>query len=74
MSEEDRISLARLEEKVNGWMDSTTEYRRNLTEKIDNLMSKFSHLPCKERGLGTKLMWGAIGVIGTLLFIHLGWK
>jgi len=41
MSEEDRTALVRLEEKFNnlldkvtGWMDTTTDYRLSLCEKI----------------------------------------
>jgi hypothetical protein len=74
MSEEDRIAVARLDEKVTQWMESTTEYRRSLCGKIDNLYKKFDNLPCRERNLGSKLLWGAVGVIATLLFVHLGWK
>jgi hypothetical protein len=74
MSEEDRVSLARMEEKVTQWMSTTNEYRVNLCSKIDNIYKRFDKLPCRERGLGTKLLWTALGVVGTLLFFHLGWK
>ena len=81
MSEEDRISLARLEEKVDGIVLSDKEYRGTLCikmNKMEDMMGKvfnrFDKLPCRERGLGTKLMWAALGVLGTLLFYHLGWK
>ena len=81
MGEEDRIAIARLEEKVTHWMETTTEYRVSLCNKIDKLFQKFESLPCKERseiykGLAVreKLIWGAIGVVATLLFIHLGYR
>lgn len=74
MSEEDRVSLARLEEKVTQWMETTTEYRQSLCSKIDSLYKRFDKLPCRERSLGTKLLWAALGVLGTLVFFHLGWK
>ena len=74
MSEEDKISLARLEEKVTQWMETTTEYRVRLCGKVDSIFKKFDKLPCRERGLGTKLLWGSIGIIGGILVAHLGWK
>jgi len=36
--------------KINQWMETTNEYRRNLCSKIDNINDKFADLPCKERG------------------------
>jgi hypothetical protein len=74
MSEYDRVAMARLEEKVEQWMDTTTEYRRTLCGKIDTLFKKFGELPCKERVIGSKLLWGLTVFIAGLLVAHLGWK
>lgn len=85
MSEEDRISLARLEEKVSGWMESTEIYRISLCNKIAEMrqaqikiMESLYSLPCKERGemyrgLGVreKLMWGSIGITFGIMIKHL---
>jgi hypothetical protein len=67
MSPEERIHLkrmdderiARLEERVSNWMESTTEYRKSLCSKLDILLqnqtkiseevhSKISSLPCSK--------------------------
>jgi hypothetical protein len=81
MSEDDRVSIARLETQVSTWMDTTNEYRVNLCNKIDKIMTKFEDLPCKERGemykgmgITAKLMWTAIGVTFGLIAAHMGWK
>lgn len=81
MSEEDRNALVRLQAQVEGWMQTTTEYRIALCSKIEKIMLRLENLPCRERaemykGISatSKLMWAAIGCLATLLFIHLGWK
>lgn len=61
--EEEGITLARLEERVGNWMKTTTDYRKQLCEKIDDLGSKverlgdkLSSLPCSARAEITKGM------------------
>jgi hypothetical protein len=56
-------------------------WRKSLCDKIDKIFSKLEGLPCRERGemyrglrMREALMWGAIGIVTTLLFIHLGWR
>lgn len=81
MGEDDRILIAKLEERVENWMSSTNEYRLSLCHKIDKIMDKLAELPCKERSeiykgiaLREKLIWAAIGVTFTIMTIHLGWR
>mgnify|MGYP001463882506 CR=1 FL=1 len=85
MSEDDRVSIARLEERVIGWMNSTDAYRNSLCEKMAELkvgqtkiFEMLYDLPCKERSqiykdlkLREKLLWGAVGMIVTVLIKHL---
>jgi hypothetical protein len=44
-----KTQLAVLTEKVTGWMETTTEYRKNLCNKVDIITKNFSTLPCSER-------------------------
>lgn len=51
------------------WQEQTTEYRKSLCIKVDNIKDKVSELPCKEAetkysGLNrqVKFMWGAFAV------------
>ena len=43
------IEFAKFTAMVNEWMSSTTEYRKNLCFKIDELVKRFNDLPCRER-------------------------
>ena len=81
MSEDDRISLARLEEKVTQWMETTTAYRLSLCDKINKITDRLDSLPCRERGemyrglgITQKLMWSAIGITFGIMLAHLGWR
>ena len=51
---QDDRKIAVLEERVTNWMESTTEYRKDLCRKIDIITSKLSDLPCKSREEITK--------------------
>ena len=82
-----RVS-SKLEERVTNWMDSTQSYRKSLCEKIEELKQGqketrdiLSKLPCDARdeklkswGTTQLLLWGSIGIVFTLLVVHLGWK
>lgn len=70
-----------LEERVSNWMESTTEYRKDLCRKIDIITTKLSDLPCKERKeiydnfkMVATLIWGGLGITFAILIFHLGWK
>lgn len=69
-----KVELASFTASVTEWMKTTTEYRKNLCDKIEVVKTRLSELPCKERRLGTKLVWGAIGITFGILIAHLGWK
>lgn len=70
----DDNKIAVLEERVTNWMESTTEYRKDLCRKIDIITNKLGELPCKERSgwYGTMkartqvTMW-AVGLVLTVL-------
>jgi hypothetical protein len=65
------IKIATLVEERNL---SALQWRVDVCKKFEKIFNWLEILPCKERKLNTKLVWLAIGVLGTLLFIHLGWK
>lgn len=76
-----QVTLAKLEEKVTQWMDSTVDYRKSLCLKQDKLIckqeefaDKLNGLPCKSRQRETALMWMAVGIVFSLITFHLGWK
>ena len=85
MSEDDKVSIARLEERVIGWMNSTDAYRNSLCEKMAELkvgqvkiFEMLYDLPCKERGemykglgMREKLMWSSIGITFGVVIKHL---
>ena len=77
----DKPTIEVLEERVSNWMESTTEYRKDLCRKIDIITTKLSELPCKERSEMYKnmkiiatLIWGGLGITFGILIVHLGWK
>lgn len=88
MSEDDKVQIAILTERVNQWMLGTDSYRQSLCEKMTELKAgqvkmfqMMYDLPCKARAEATKwqttlftLMWGAIGITFALLAIHLKWQ
>lgn len=47
MTEDER--LARLEERVSNWMDTTTSYRKALCSKLDVILDRLNNLPCPAR-------------------------
>jgi hypothetical protein len=51
---QDDRKIAVLEERVTNWMESTTEYRKDLCRKIDIITTKIGELPCKSREEITK--------------------
>jgi hypothetical protein len=78
MSEEEKIALARLEEKVTGWMETTTEYRKELCRKFKEINDKVSDMPCKEHINEMKWHTNAIyilycimgGLIAVVVLLH----
>ena len=50
----DKPMIEVLEERVSNWMESTTEYRKDLCRKIDIITNKLNDLPCKSREEITK--------------------
>ena len=88
MLQTQRIILAKLEERVSNWMDSTETYHVDMCDKIadirvnqEKIMQKVLVLPCAshdekfKNGLRTmKLMWISIGTVFGILIAHLGWK
>jgi hypothetical protein len=46
---DDKAKIDVLEERVSNWMESTTEYRKDLCRKIDIITKMVTDLPCKER-------------------------
>lgn len=72
---------ADIKEYVGGlkeWQNTTTEYRKNLCEKIDIINKLLFDLPCKERaglyknfGIQIKFLWAII--VGILLAIISEW-
>lgn len=47
MTSDERI--ARLEERVDNWMSTTTDYRKSLCSKLDRIQEKIDLLPCPQR-------------------------
>lgn len=43
--------IARLEERVNNWMETTTQYRKALCAKLDVILERMNALPCRERAV-----------------------
>lgn len=74
MDEEIRDRMARLEERVSNWMETTTEYRKTLCHKIDVIQEELRELPCPERrgkyeslSVQVKAIW--LFVVGIILSI-----
>jgi hypothetical protein len=56
--------------KVGEWMNSTTEYRKTLCQKVDIIKDNMALLPCKERkswygamDKQVRILWGFVGAI-----------
>lgn len=80
-NDHEHASIVRLEERLASFMRGTVEYRDALTKDLGDIKKFVSDLPCKERGemykgigVGFKLLWGAIGIVFTLLVAHLKWQ
>lgn len=81
MTEEDKVEIARLRERLDNFQTATVEYRRLLCEKIAELhegqkeiFKILSGLPCKEQSAWYAsmnrqmlFMWGVITLIGAVL-------
>ena len=62
--------------KVSEWMETTTEYRRSLCKKIDEVKEKINELPCPERaeanrGMRAEMNW-IRGLIAAILLALAG--
>lgn len=70
-----------LTERVNQWMEQTTDYRKALCTKMDILLSRMNDLPCKQaeeftKGLKSEINWlqkGAVGIISVLFLMGVAW-
>ena len=51
-NEDTRIDV--LTERVENWMETTTEYRKSLCSKLDKLNDRLNDLPCPSRVEQTK--------------------
>lgn len=85
MSDEDKIQIAVLKERIDKWMDATIEYRKTLCDKISELkegqikmFQMLFDLPCKERRAWYSatnrqllFMWGVITGIGGTIVAHI---
>lgn len=76
MVDDERI--ARLEERVNNWMETTTDYRKSLCFKLDKIQDKLDTLPCPSRiehtnniNFQLKALWTVTG--GMVLAILSEW-
>lgn len=70
MSEDLNTDVKVLTERVNNWMDTTTDYRKQLCRKIDEINARLLTLPCPSRIEETKgikfqlkALWGFIVMI-----------
>jgi hypothetical protein len=71
---DDREKIAVLEERVTNWMESTTQYRKDLCAKIDHIATKMDNLPCDKRigwwqsmNKQMNFIWGILFVVVTAL-------
>lgn len=69
-----RIESTKIATLVEERNDSAIVWRGEVCKKFDRIFSWLEKLPCKERTLNTRLVWGAIALIGGILLTHLGWK
>lgn len=80
----DDVQIKVLEERVNMWMESTTEYRKSLCSKLDIVLEKINalntrldKLPCESRKpqwewvtKNIYALWTTIGLIFTTLLVE----
>jgi len=81
---QDDVLIKVLEERVNLWMESTTEYRKSLCAKLDVVIEKINilnaridKLPCDARKPAweslsnqVKAIWGFLGAICLAIIIE----
>lgn len=67
--------IARLEERVSNWMETTSDYRKSLCTKLDTIMIKIDNMPCSkghDETVDKQLngLWWLVGIslIGVLSF------
>lgn len=70
--------IGRLEERVSNWMETTTDYRKQLCSKLDKIQTKIENLPCPSRiehtkhiDFNLKALWAVTG--GIVLAIIAEW-
>lgn len=68
--QEIKVAMATMAAKVEGWMETTTEYRQNLCEKLKDVTEKLNGLPCGERkgwyvsmGKQISFMWAVLAIV-----------
>lgn len=71
---ESRLEAKRIATLVEERNVGAMQWRGEVCRKFDKIFSWLELLPCKERKLNTKLLWGAIGLVGGILIAHLGWR
>lgn len=64
--------IAKLEERVANWMESTTEYRRSLCSKLDSIKEQIGQMPCtKGHDMHVDRQLGAIWWIVSVCLVGL---
>ena len=65
-----KVEIAGFTSKVGSWMETTTEYRKSLCDKINIINEKIADLPCKERkawyqstGRQVGFMWLVLAIL-----------
>ena len=66
------IAIKVLEERVKSWMETTTEYRKSLCHKLDDINIKLNDLPCKERSSFYKSVTKQLNFIWIVLALFIG--
>lgn len=73
--------IAIVHERLESWMKSTEEYRRELSGNIVSIFKLLNALPCEARKEASRsdkiirnLIWGAIGILFGILATHIGWR
>lgn len=81
---QDDVLIKVLEERVNMWMESTTEYRKALCSKLDVVLEKINllntridKLPCDSRKpmwtwveRNVYALWGVIGFVSLAIIVN----
>ena len=76
-----RTDIAKVVTQVEERNNSALQWRSDVCKKFDKVFTWLEQLPCKERaGLYESVknvlicVWGAIGIVFTILAVHIGWK